>query len=123
MTDRELMQQALEALNSDHPDIQLRAAISLRQALETEHRPVSWRAFDGERGYKMNERFRLLAEQVEWRFADRLTGEFSEYDKRLLKFAQLIVKECAEICLEANDHDNILRHFGVSNPELKNDLL
>lgn len=25
----------------------------------------------------------------------------------------LIVQECAEICLEANDHKNILRHFGV----------
>jgi len=31
----------------------------------------------------------------------------------LAKFAELIVKECAEICLEANDHKNILRHFGV----------
>lgn len=29
------------------------------------------------------------------------------------KFAELIVRECAEICLEANDHKNILKHFGV----------
>jgi hypothetical protein len=29
------------------------------------------------------------------------------------KFAELIVRECAEICLEANDHKNILQHFGV----------
>ena len=29
------------------------------------------------------------------------------------KFAELIVRQCAEICLEANDHDNILRYFGV----------
>lgn len=29
------------------------------------------------------------------------------------KFAELIVRECAEICLEANDHKNILRHFGI----------
>ena len=29
------------------------------------------------------------------------------------RFAELIVRECAEICLEANDHKNILRHFGV----------
>ena len=36
MTDRELMHQALEALDSDNPDIQLRAAITLRQALETD---------------------------------------------------------------------------------------
>lgn len=31
----------------------------------------------------------------------------------LNRFAELIVKECAEICLEANDHKNILRHFGL----------
>ena len=31
--DRELMQQALEALESDNPDIQLRAAIALRERL------------------------------------------------------------------------------------------
>ena len=29
------------------------------------------------------------------------------------EFAELIVRECAEICLEDNDHKNILRHFGV----------
>ncbi len=29
------------------------------------------------------------------------------------RFAELIVRECAEICLEANDHKNILKHFGV----------
>jgi hypothetical protein len=33
MTDRELMQQALEALDSDNPDIQLRTAIVLREKL------------------------------------------------------------------------------------------
>jgi hypothetical protein len=33
---REAMQMALEALDSDNPDIQLRAAIALRQALETD---------------------------------------------------------------------------------------
>jgi len=32
---------------------------------------------------------------------------------QLEKFAELIVRECAEICLEANDYKNILRHFGV----------
>ena len=31
----------------------------------------------------------------------------------MVKFAELIIKECAEICLEANDHKNILQHFGV----------
>ena len=40
--------------------------------------------------------------------------EMDEYDRTaIMKFAELIVKECAEICLEANDHKNILRHFGV----------
>jgi hypothetical protein len=32
---------------------------------------------------------------------------------QLEKFAELIVRECAEICLEANDYKNILRYFGV----------
>jgi len=30
------------------------------------------------------------------------------------KFAELIIQECAEICLEANDHKNILNHFGIT---------
>jgi len=70
----------------------------------------------------MNQRFRVLAEQVEWRFADRLTGEFSEYDKRLLKFAELIVRECAEVVQEGRwmvppSQEQLARsikqHFGV----------
>ena len=40
----------------------------------------------------MNERIR---EQAEWRFADKATGNFSEYDKLLEKFAELIVRECS----------------------------
>ena len=40
---------------------------------------------------------------------DEYTPLFNE------KFAELIVRECAEICLEANDHKNILRHFGVEH--------
>lgn len=60
---REVMQQALEALQSENPDIQLRAAIALRKALETEPElPVAWRTFDGEGGYdyrcyEMNENY------------------------------------------------------------------
>jgi hypothetical protein len=44
-----VMQLALEALDSDNPDIQLRAAIALRQALETEQEPVAW-ITDGGKG-------------------------------------------------------------------------
>lgn len=41
MTDRELLKQALEALDSDDPTIQLRAAVAIRAALaEPEQEPV-----------------------------------------------------------------------------------
>jgi hypothetical protein len=33
------------------------------------------------------------------------------------KFAELIVRQCAEICLEANDHKNILRYYGYFGVE------
>jgi hypothetical protein len=48
MTDRELMQQTLDALNSDNPDIQLRTAIALRDRLaQPEQEPVAWGVFEG----------------------------------------------------------------------------
>ena len=45
MTDlRQAMLQALEALDSDNPDIQLRAAVTLRVALAAQQpEPVAWR--------------------------------------------------------------------------------
>ena len=52
----------------------------------------------------MNERISLLALKA----SDPETGWLDRE-----KFAELIVRECAEICLEANDHKNILRYFGV----------
>ena len=53
----------------------------------------------------MNERLQELARQA---------GFYANPDvEKFQKFAELIVRECAEICLEANDHKNILRHFGV----------
>jgi hypothetical protein len=36
------MKQALEALDSDNPDIQLRAATVLRAAIEQAEKPVAW---------------------------------------------------------------------------------
>ena len=60
----------------------------------------------------MNERIRLLIEQATTRIDPTAhDGACWDFDKE--KFAELIVRECAEICLEANDHKNILQHFGV----------
>jgi len=64
----------------------------------------------------MNERIRELAEQAQiGLFEDKSFGwsVIAGTDQHLSKFAELIVRECAEICLEANDHKNILQHFGV----------
>jgi hypothetical protein len=55
----------------------------------------------------MNERIKQLAEQC---WDKRPEGQL-HFDNE--KFAELIVRQCAEICLEANDHKNILRYFGV----------
>ena len=61
----------------------------------------------------MNDRIRKIAIETDawcdqYYFGDKFYD--IEWEK---KFAELIVQECAEICLEANDHKNILRHFGV----------
>ena len=63
----------------------------------------------------MNERIKQLLVKADIKF-DRDINEIEVcvmLPSDLEKFAELIVKECAEICLEANDHKNILRHFGV----------
>jgi len=65
----------------------------------------------------MNERIKELAVQAEWRFADNTTGNFSEYDKRLEKFAELIIHEC--IAVHEADYgldiigNELKKHFGV----------
>ena len=61
----------------------------------------------------MNERIRELAIHAGYKHSDAvgMCEDYAYFDHE--KFAELIVKECAEICLEANDHKNILRHFGV----------
>ena len=57
----------------------------------------------------MNEKIEKLAEQCGIIGGDIYEDRVVDYEK----FAELIILECAEICLEANDHKNILRHFGV----------
>jgi hypothetical protein len=56
----------------------------------------------------MNERILELAKLAGIKSTAELSVSAAEQ-----RFAELIVRQCAEICLEANDHDNILRYFGV----------
>ena len=44
----------------------------------------------------MNERIKLLAEQAGW------DNHHSKFDTRIEKFAELIVRECADICINKN---------------------
>ena len=59
----------------------------------------------------MNERIRQFAEQAGFRSNPDIYDRNQSFDME--KFAELIIRECAEICLEANDHKNILKHFEV----------
>jgi len=45
----------------------------------------------------------------------RVEGELTYTDENFdpIRFAYLIVNECADVCLEANDRYNILRYFEV----------
>jgi hypothetical protein len=61
----------------------------------------------------MNERIRKLMLE-----SDCISLNISN---KMERFAKLIVQECAEICLEANDHKNILRHFGIE-PDVNENL-
>lgn len=47
----------------------------------------------------MNDKIKQLAEQADWRFSDKITGDELQpiLDKRLEKFAELIVRECAQV--------------------------
>jgi hypothetical protein len=69
----------------------------------------------------MNERIKELAEQAEKYADDNFKGENFWTQAYESKFAELIVRECAEICLEANDHKNILQHFGIE-PDVNENL-
>ena len=64
----------------------------------------------------MNERIRLLAEQAGW------DNHHSKFDTRIEKFAELIVKECAEFANKHNEEiegvtlgvgQALKKHFGV----------
>ena len=65
----------------------------------------------------MNEQIRQLAEQAGWMMGDEVEG----FNIRLDKFAELIVRECADVVQNAVDHrepastyvDKIKQHFGV----------
>ena len=62
----------------------------------------------------MNKRIQELAEQARKALAtDAMSGgEFNmkAYEE---KFAELIVRKCADLCYSTHDHKNILKHFGV----------
>ena len=60
----------------------------------------------------MNKRIKELAEQAGWMMGDEPEG----FNTRLERFAELIIRECAEIAKTAEPYrsdDLILRHFGV----------
>jgi hypothetical protein len=59
----------------------------------------------------MNKRIQELAEQCNTIYNSTTFPVDKDFDYE--KFAELLIRECAEICLEANDYKNILQHFGV----------
>ena len=61
----------------------------------------------------MSELVRRLAEQAKAQVPQGILSPDLWIEQYNQRFAELIVRECAEVCLEANDHKNILRHFGV----------
>ena len=68
----------------------------------------------------MNERIKELWEQAHIQPPATRSGQFAFTPPKTFspeKFAELIVRQCAEICLEANDHKNILRYYGYFGVE------
>ena len=64
----------------------------------------------------MNERIlQLVYQAANGMLSYDAEGEWRLSEKKVKNFAELLIRECAEICLEANDHKNILRHFGVEH--------
>ena len=50
----DVMKQALDALDSDHPDIKLRAAIALRAAIEQAQEPRQWQGLTADEIWACN---------------------------------------------------------------------
>jgi hypothetical protein len=66
----------------------------------------------------MNERIKRLAEQAEKYADDNFRGEPTWSEAFETKFAELIVRECAQIADTAEPYqtsDLILKHFGVES--------
>ena len=62
----------------------------------------------------MNERIKEIAEQAGWMMGDEVEG----FNTRLEKFAELIVRECANRIdywesRQGEHSDDLLKHFGV----------
>ena len=74
----------------------------------------------------MNERIRELARRVVGKNKNDV-GSISLFDEQIEKFAELIVGECAQVCLAQRDPGNlnykpsvkfaeaVKQHFGVKN--------
>ena len=60
----------------------------------------------------MNERIKQLAEQAGYSWHNQFSGPILS-PNAIEKFAEMIVRECAELCLADYDADIILAHFGV----------
>jgi len=65
----------------------------------------------------MNAKIKQLAEQAGLRFTQLMSNPMVPIvdgrETDLEKFAQLIVAECLDNCMAANDRDRIREHFGV----------
>ena len=60
----------------------------------------------------MNERIRELAEQAWYNTA--VSPDFGHPVSFAEKFAELIVRECADLCTNPLDTEDILEYFGVA---------
>jgi len=106
---REVMQQALEALDSDNPDVQLRAAIALRKALETEPEPKPQSYLD-EQEARETTAVAIEVGIVPWVKHEFINGRFIPTDEgmdgdqaSLIQFGQLLIKQEREACAKIAD--------------------